>query len=136
MDSNKEERYKNEKELKGKVQYLFDTGVITAEAIAYMRGRSIEKQYIIIDEAQNCTINQMKGILTRIGEGTKVILLGDIKQIDNIYLNEQTNGLTWASELMKKSPYACQITLKDNESVRSKLVKDILGRLKEKEETI
>ena len=136
VDSNKEERYKNEKELKGKVQYLFDTGVITAEAIAYMRGRSIEKQYIIIDEAQNCTINQMKGILTRIGEGTKVILLGDIKQIDNVYLNEQTNGLTWASELMKKSPYACQITLKDNESVRSKLVKDILGRLKEKEETI
>lgn len=129
VDSNKKERYKNEKELKGKVQYLFDTGVIVTEAIAYMRGRSIERQFIIIDEAQNCTVNQMKGILTRIGEGTKVVLLGDVKQIDNIYLNEQTNGLTWASELMKESPEACQITLKDSESVRSKLVKDILQRL-------
>ena len=70
---------------------------------------------------------------------TKQLVLNNeeiIKQIDNIYLNEQTNGLTWASELMKKSPYACQITLKDNESARSKLVKDILGRLREKEETI
>jgi PhoH-like ATPase len=129
VDSNEKERYKNEKELKGKVQYLFDQNIITAEAIAYMRGRSINKQFIIIDEAQNCTVSQMKGILTRIGIDTKIIILGDINQIDNIYLDEKNNGLSWASELMKDSPLACQITLKDGESVRSDLVKDILNRL-------
>jgi PhoH-like ATPase len=126
---NDKDKYKNEKELSGKVQYLFDTGIIKAEAISYMRGRSIYKQFIIIDEAQNCSINQMKGILTRIAEDTKIVLLGDTKQIDNIYLDENTNGLSWASELMKDSPYCCQITLKDSESVRSNLVKDILNRL-------
>ena len=129
VDSNINERYKNEKELKGKVQYFFDYEIIKAEAIAYMRGRSIYKQFVIIDEAQNTTISQMKGILTRIAENTKIVLLGDIKQIDNIYLDEKNNGLTWASELMKDSPYACQINLKDSESVRSNLVKDILKRL-------
>lgn len=129
VDNNCKDKYKNEKELSGKVQYLFDVGIIKAEAIAYMRGRSIYKQFIIVDEAQNTTISQMKGILTRIAENTKIVLLGDTKQIDNIYLNEKTNGLAWANELMKDSPYACQITLKDSESVRSKFVEDILKRL-------
>lgn len=119
----------NEKELQGKIDYLFETGVIKAEALSFMRGRSINKQFVIIDEAQNITINEMKGIVTRIGIDTKIVILGDTKQIDNIYLNENNNGLSWISNLMKESPLAAQITLKDSESVRSELVKDILSRL-------
>jgi len=132
VDSNSKERYKNENELSSKVQYLFDSGTIVAEAISYMRGRSISNQYVIIDEAQNCTISQMTGIITRIGENTKIVILGDSNpnQIDNTYLNEKNNGLTWISNLMKDSPYACKITLQDSESVRSPLVKDIIQRLK------
>ena len=129
VDSNNKEKYKNEKELNGKVQYLFDVGTITVEAIAYMRGRSIKNRFIIIDEAQNCTISQMKGIITRIAEDTKIVILGDTEQIDNVYLDENTNGLTWVNNLMKDSPYAAQITFNDSESVRSDLVKDILNRL-------
>lgn len=121
----------NEKELQGKIDYLFETEVIRAEALSFMRGRSINKQFIIIDEAQNITINQMKGIITRIGIDSKLVILGDTKQIDNIYLNENNNGLTWVSNLMKNSPLAAQITLKDSESVRSELVKDVLKRLDE-----
>ena len=65
---------------------------------------------MIIDEAQNMTPKQVTGIITRAGKGTKVILLGDPKQIDNPYLDEQTNGLSYASEHMKKSPFCYQIT--------------------------
>ncbi len=119
----------SEKEIQSKIEYLFDNGTIKAEAIAYMRGRSIYKQFIIIDEAQNLTITQMKGILTRVADNTKIVILGDVKQIDSPYLTEKTNGLTWAMQLMKNSPYEAQITLKDEESVRSDLVKDILSRL-------
>lgn len=119
----------SEMEIQSKIEYLFDTGVIKAEAVAYMRGRSIYKQFIIIDEAQNLTITQMKGILTRVAEDTKIVILGDVKQIDSPYLTDKTNGLTWAMQLMKNSPLSAQITLADNESVRSRLVKDILKRL-------
>ena len=75
------------------------------------------------------TPNQMKGIITRAGEGTKIILLGDPAQIDRPLLDEKTNGLSYASQYMKGSPLCWQITLTAEECERSVLAMDALKRL-------
>lgn len=129
IDSNEEKRYEDEAELKGKVDEIFDRGLIQTEALNYIRGRSIVKTYLIIDEAQNMTPNQVKGIITRAGMGTKVILLGDPNQIDRTFLDERTNGLSYASEHMKGSGLCWQITLNAGECERSELAMDAVRRL-------
>ncbi len=129
IDSNEEERYKDEKELKGKIDEIFDRGIIVAEAMNFIRGRSFVKTYLIIDEAQNMTPKQVKGIITRAGKGTKVILLGDPNQIDTAFLDERTNGLCYASERMKGSSMCYQITLTAQECERSQLALDAIKRL-------
>ena len=129
IDSDEKERYKDEQELRGKIEELFERGVIVAEAMNYIRGRSFVQTYLIIDEAQNMTPKQVIGIITRAGKGTKVILLGDPKQIDNPYLDEKTNGLSYASERMKGSPLCCQITLSGEECERSELAMDAINRI-------
>jgi PhoH-like ATPase len=121
IDNDEDERYKSEKELKDKVDELFDRKIINTEAIAFIRGRSIVKQWVIIDEAQNLTPKQVKGIITRAGMGTKIILLGDPEQIDHPFLDIRTNGLCYASEKMKGSPLCHQVTLTDEECERSEL---------------
>ena len=123
-DSNDETRYEDERELKGKIDEIFDRGLIQAEALNFIRGRSIVKTYLIIDEAQNMTPNQVKGIITRAGEGTKIILLGDPGQIDRPFLDERTNGLSYAAEHMKGSPLCWQITMNGKECERSALAMD------------
>tara|TARA_R110000824_G_scaffold174752_7_gene352905 strand:- start:568 stop:1944 length:1377 start_codon:yes stop_codon:yes gene_type:complete len=95
-------------------QYL-DNGLIEMEALTYIRGRSISNAYIIIDEAQNLTSHEIKTILTRVGEGTKIVLTGDIEQIDNIYINEMSSGLTHAVERFKDHSIAGHVTLKKGE---------------------
>ena len=95
----------------------------------FIRGRSITHTYLIIDEAQNLTPKQVKGIITRVGKGTKVILLGDPQQIDNPLLDEKTNGLSYASERMKGSPYCFQLTMLANECLRSELAYDAANRM-------
>ena len=75
------------------------------------------------------TPNQVKGIITRAGEGTKIILLGDPNQIDRSFLDERTNGLSYAAEHMKGSPLCWQITMSAEECERSALAMDALGRL-------
>ena len=82
LEGKKKER-RSEEELRGRIDYLFDTGVIAAEAMNFMRGRSITDTWLIIDEAQNLTPRQVKGIITRVGKGTKVVLLGTRPQIDH-----------------------------------------------------
>ena len=129
VDSDDGERYKNENELKDKVDELFIRNVITTEAIAYIRGRSIQKNWVIIDEAQNLTPKQVKGIVTRAGQGTKLILIGDPDQIDHPYLDSRTNGLSFASERMKGSSYCCQISMEDEECERSPLAYDSAARM-------
>jgi PhoH-like ATPase len=94
-------------------------GKIEVEALTYIRGRSISNAFVIIDEAQNLTAHEVKKIITRIGENTKIILTGDIEQIDNIYTNEMSNGLTYAVERLKKSHLSGHVTFKKGE--RSKL---------------
>lgn len=129
LDSDDEERYRNELELKGKIDEVFARGIITAEAMNFIRGRSFVQTYLIIDEAQNMTPKQVTGIITRAGKGTKVILLGDTKQIDNAFLDEQTNGLSYASERMKGSSLCYQITMTADECERSELAMDAIGRM-------
>ena len=90
-------------------------GIIEIEAMTYIRGRSISNAYIIIDETQNLTIHELKTMITRVGEGTKIILTGDIEQIDNAFVNEFTNGLTHAVEKFKNSEICGHITLLEGE---------------------
>lgn len=129
LDANEEERYENELELKDKVDEIFDRHIIQTEALNFIRGRSFIKTYLIIDEAQNMTPNQAKSIITRAGKGTKIILLGDPNQIDKPFLDERTNGLSYASEKMKGSPLCFQITMTADECERSELALDAIQRL-------
>jgi len=126
VDSNDGERYSNEQELQDKVQEIFDRGLIQTEALTFIRGRSIIKTYLIIDEAQNMTPAQIKGIITRAGAETKIVLLGDPNQIDRPYLDDRTNGLSYAAEHMKGSPLCWQITLLPEEYERSALATEAI----------
>jgi len=94
-------------------------GTIEIEALTYIRGRSISNAFIIIDEAQNLTTHELKTIITRVGEGTKIVLTGDIEQIDNVYIDATTNGLTHAAEKFKIFELASHVTLHKGE--RSKV---------------
>jgi len=96
-----------------------DQGIIELEALTYIRGRSISNAFIIIDEAQNLTLHEIKTIITRAGEGTKIVLTGDVEQIDNVYIDETSNGLVHAAERFKKSILTGHVTLRKGE--RSKI---------------
>lgn len=114
------------------LEFLFDTkksgdidkilmglGSIQVEALTYIRGRSIPGQFIIIDEAQNLTRHEVKTIVSRVGEGSKIILMGDPEQIDHPYLDSVSNGLTYLVERFKEQGISGHITLEKGE--RSKL---------------
>ena len=129
LDSDEKKRYEDEEELSDKITEVFERGIIRTEALNFIRGRSITQTYLIIDEAQNMTPNQIKGIITRAGEGTKIILLGDPCQIDKPFLDERTNGLSYAAKHMMGSPLCWQITLSAEECERSALALDAVKRL-------
>jgi PhoH-like ATPase len=93
----------------------FEQGIIEVEAMTFIRGRSIANAYMIIDEAQNLNVHELKTILTRAGEGTKIVLTGDIEQIDNMYVDSVSNGLTVAIEKFKDHKIAGHVTLKKGE---------------------
>jgi len=90
-------------------------GLLEVEAISYIRGRSIPRQYMVVDEAQNLTPHEVKTIVTRVGEGTKIVLTGDPYQIDNPYVDAESNGLTWLVERFKDQPLAGHVTLQRGE---------------------
>ena len=96
-------------------QELIDMGYIEIEPLTYIRGRSIPNQFIIIDEAQNLTPHEVKTIITRVGEATKVVLTGDPYQIDNPYVDATSNGLTTVVEKFKGEPVAGHVTLSKGE---------------------
>lgn len=104
---------------KGSMDMFFDQGKIQIEALTYIRGRSISNAFIIIDEAQNLTTHELKTIITRVGENTKVILTGDIEQIDNMYLDATSNGLSYAVEKFRPYDLSGHVTLMKGE--RSKV---------------
>ena len=86
-------------------------GLLEVEAISYIRGRSIPRQFMVVDEAQNLTPHEVKTIVTRVGEGTKIVFTGDPYQIDNPYVDAESNGLTWLVERFKGQPLAGHVTL-------------------------
>jgi PhoH-like ATPase len=100
------------------LQSYVERGQIEIEALTYIRGRSISNAFMIIDEAQNLTAHEVKTIITRVGENTKIVLTGDIEQIDNIYTNETSNGLAYAVEKFKKSDLTGHITFNKGERSR------------------
>ena len=108
---------------KDSVVSFFSSGKIQIQPIGFLRGRTITDTYFIIDETQKIAPDDIKSIVTRAGKGSKFVFLGDPTQIDNPQLNERNNGLVYLSEKMKESSLVWQITLKDEESVRSEVAK-------------
>lgn len=129
LDSDEKRRYEDETLLSDKVLEVFERDIIQTEALNFIRGRSIAKTFLIIDEAQNMTPNQVKGIITRAGKDTKIILLGDPNQIDKPFLDERTNGISYAAKHMKGSSLCWQITLLAEECERSNLAMDAIKHL-------
>ncbi len=108
-------------------QELINLGILEIEPLTYIRGRSIPNQYIIIDEAQNLTPHEVKTILTRAGENTKVVLTGDPYQIDNPFIDSTSNGLSYVVEKFKEEPLAGNIMLmKGERSELAELASNIL----------
>ena len=98
-----------------RAQKLIADGRLVLEPLTYIRGRSIPHQFIIIDEAQNLSPHEVKTIVSRVGEGTKIVFTGDIEQIDHPYLDSSSNGLTYAVEKMKGAGLVGHITLTKSE---------------------
>ncbi|MDD5491152.1 MAG: PhoH family protein [bacterium] len=90
-----------EEDTESKIQYLTETGKMEIEALTYIRGRSLPNQFIIIDDSQNLTPSEVKTIISRAGQGTKLVFTGDPYQIDNPYLDASSNGLTYVVEKLK-----------------------------------
>jgi PhoH-like ATPase len=97
------------------INRLIEEESIVLEALTYIRGRSISKQYAIVDEAQNLTPHEIKTIISRAGQDTKIVLTGDPHQIDNPYLDSNSNGLTFVVERMRGQKLAGHVTLSKSE---------------------
>ena len=108
-----------DKKAAGRAQELINQGMLNIEPLTYIRGRSIPNQYLIVDEAQNLTPHEIKTIVTRAGQGTKVVLTGDAYQIDNPYVDSATSGLTYSVERFKGQRISAHVTL--NKGERSEL---------------
>lgn len=101
------------------LEMYMERGQIEVEAMTFIRGRSISNAFIVIDEVQNMTQHEIKTVLTRVGEGTKIVLTGDIDQIDNVYIDATNNGLSYVVERLKDEVLTGHITLLKGE--RSKV---------------
>jgi PhoH-like ATPase len=106
---------------------LLESGQLQVEPLTYIRGRSLPSQYMIVDEAQNLTPHEVKTIITRSGDGTKIVLTGDPHQIDNPYVDSASNGLTIAADKFRGEKMAAHIVLSKGE--RSELAEVAANRL-------
>lgn len=104
-----------------------EKGQIEVEAMTFIRGRSISNAFIVIDEVQNMTQHEIKTVLTRVGEGTKIVLTGDIEQIDNVYIDATNNGLSYVVERLKQENITGHVTLTKGE--RSKVASIAASKL-------
>ena len=108
-------------------QELIDLGYIEIEPLTYIRGRSIPNQFMIVDEAQNLTPHEVKTIITRVGENTKIVLTGDPYQIDNPYVDSTNNGLIHVMNKFRNEKLAGHITLtKGERSALAELASNVL----------
>ncbi len=106
---------------------LFQSGQLQVEPLTYIRGRSLPSQYVIVDEAQNLTPHEVKTVITRCGEGTKIVLTGDPFQIDNPYVDSSTNGLSYAADRLRGEPLVGHMLLSKGE--RSELANIAANKL-------
>jgi PhoH-like ATPase len=113
--------------MREKIERLQRDELLELEALTYIRGRSIPRQFVIVDEAQNLTPHEVKTIISRAGEGTKMVLTGDPYQIDNPYLDASSNGLSYAVERLKHQPIHGHVTLtKSERSTLAAIAADLL----------
>ena len=106
---------------------LIDLGILEIEPLTYIRGRSIPNQFIIVDEAQNLTPHEVKTIITRVGDNTKIVLTGDPFQIDNPYVDATNNGLVHVVNRFKNEKIAGHITMtKGERSALAELAANLL----------
>ncbi len=110
-----------------KIDDMIKEEKLLIEPLAYIRGRSISKAFFIIDEAQNLTPHEVKTIITRAGEGTKIVFTGDIDQIDSPYLDDRSNGLTYLTDRMRGEDLFAHVNLEKGE--RSKLAEKASQKL-------
>jgi len=116
-----------DKKAAGRAQELMNQGMLNIEPLTYIRGRSIPNQFLIVDEAQNLTPHEIKTIVTRAGQGTKVVLTGDCYQIDNPYVDSATSGLTYSVERFKGHAISTHCSLaKGERSELAELAANIL----------
>ncbi|NJL24964.1 MAG: PhoH family protein [Calothrix sp. SM1_5_4] len=116
-----------DKKAAGRAQELINQGMLNIEPLTYIRGRSIPSQYLIVDESQNLTPHEIKTIVTRAGQGTKVVLTGDYFQIDNPYIDSSNSGLTYSVERFKGQKISAHVSLtKGERSELAELAANIL----------
>jgi PhoH-like ATPase len=113
--------------VEAKLKGYVDSGKLVLEALTYIRGRSIPHQFMIVDEAQNLTPHEIKTIASRVGEGTKLVLTGDAEQIDNPYLDANSNGLSFTIEKLKGFDLVGHVTLArpERSGLASLIVKEL-----------
>lgn len=118
-------------EIQMQIDDLFSSKIIRLLPLSYIRGRSISNSYIIVDEAQNCSAQLMRDVVTRLGQGSKLVVLGDPSQCDNHILDSRNNGLVYVADKFHKanSKLCAQITFDDEMSVRSALATEALSIL-------
>ena len=120
------DEYSNNDDIQDKIDELFARNYIEIQGIGFLRGRSIKDNIFIIDEAQNIRPEILLDIVTRVGKGTKIVLMGDPTQVNRVGLNIRRNGLVYISEKMKGSSLCWQVTLNNEKSVRSDLAQEAL----------
>ena len=111
------------------MEELIERGILDMQAVAYLRGRSIQNTYLILDEAQNCTPIEMLSIISRIGFGSKIVILGDPQQIDNPHLTKKNNGLVYTIDRMAGCSLCDVVTFLDSECKRSPISKIAAQRM-------
>ena len=116
-----------------KIRRFLDLGVIEVAPLAYMRGRTLNNAFVILDEAQNTTVGQMKMFLTRLGYGSKAVITGDVTQID--LATEHASGLVEIQKILRGVPELAFVYLTDRDVVRHHLVREIIRAFEEHEKT-
>ena len=120
-------QFSDKSDMSARLQRMVDDGKLVIEPLAYIRGRSLVKKYMIVDEAQNLTPHEVKTIITRAGEGTKIVFTGDIHQIDHPYLDSNSNGLSTLIDRMQGQRLYAHIDLQKGErSELAELASDLL----------
>lgn len=122
------EKESNE-QIQMQIEDMKESGILEIASLAYMRGRSLNGAFIIVDEVQNMSPLQALTLVTRAGMGTKVVLCGDLDQIDAPNLDRENNALAYVSEKMKNSPLCAQVTFNQDECVRSPLALEAAAKL-------